>query len=79
MCLKEGGSNCSDDLPKDNKIYYEYEMCVWNYESDSQYRALLLVKVLVGFISPLGIIAGCYIVIFVRVSAIILSTSHYIW
>ena len=51
---------------KKEEIYYEYEMCVWDFATETIKTRFLVAKTIFGFILPLIIISISYFIIGIR-------------
>ena len=65
MC--KNGENCDDLLAApDPEVYFEFDMCVWDFKSEGQSQNFLITKTICGFIVPFIIISVSYILIAFR-------------
>ena len=66
----KNGDNCEDLLAApDPEIYFEFDMCVWDFKSEGQSQNFLITKTICGFIVPFIIISVSYILIAFRTLA----------
>ena len=66
----KNGDNCEDLLAApDPEIYFEFDMCVWDFKSEGQSQNFLITKTICGFIVPFIIISVSYILIAFRILA----------
>ena len=66
----KNGDNCEDLLAAPNpEIYFEFDMCVWDFKSEGQSQNFLITKTICGFIVPFIIISVSYILIAFRILA----------
>ena len=70
----KNGDNCEDLLAApDPEVYFEFDMCVWDFKSEAQSQNFLITKTICGFIVPFIIISVSYILIAFRKSSFDLS------
>lgn len=68
--FNQNGDNCEDLLAApDPEIYFEFDMCVWDFKSEGQSQNFLITKTICGFIVPFIIISVSYILIAFRTFA----------
>ena len=68
--FNQNGDNCEDLLAApDPEIYFEFDMCVWDFKSEGQSQNFLITKTICGFIVPFIIISVSYILIAFRILA----------
>jgi len=67
ICLttQQNQSSCEVRIPEP-EVFYDYEMCVWDYRTEQMSVFFMLVKLIAGFLLPLGIISIAYTFIFIR-------------
>ena len=68
LTSSKNGDNCEDLLAApDPEIYFEFDMCVWDFKSEGQSQNFLITKTICGFIVPFIIISVSYILIAFRI------------
>lgn len=70
MCLQNANETFNDcyEFISNNKeeTYFEYEMCVWDFKTETIKTRFLVAKTIFGFILPLIIISISYFIIGIR-------------
>ena len=70
LCLQHPNQtsfDCNELIVSEKEeIYYEYEMCVWDFKTETIKTRFLVAKTIFGFILPLIIISFSYIIIGIR-------------
>ena len=70
MCLQNPNAtfnDCNEFISnKNEETYFEYEMCVWDFKTETIKTRFLVAKTIFGFILPLIIISISYSIIGIR-------------
>ena len=80
LTSSKNGDNCEDLLAApDPEVYFEFDMCVWDFKSEGQSQNFLITKTICGFIVPFIIISVSYILIAFRILAQTTFTTSIMW
>ena len=69
MCLQNPNAtfnDCNEFSNNKEETYFEYEMCVWDFKTETIKTRFLVAKTIFGFILPLIIISISYFIIGIR-------------